>query len=298
MANFNIKYRTFDELMDEVLLDFKKYDLEGLIDNQDYIKVVKKINYELGLRIHQTKEEVIEISNHLGKLPEDLRIINMMLICSGGTMKQILPQGTHIEERILTPEYKLMPPDPKACSTPPIVCPPVEETYPCVQSTCKGDDFILVQKINTTTYEYRDFYKVKLKNRNSIINCDCPNLHWNSEYVAQIDKSGKYLETNFDTEKLYINYESEMVDEEGNLLVIDHDGINSYYEYKIKYHILENLIVNDENVSQAKLQLVMTQLREAKNFAHLIVKTPDFNELKQLHSVNRKAMWNRYYSMF
>lgn len=298
MANFNIKYRTFDELMDEVLLDLKKYDLEGLIDNQDYIKIVRKINYELGLRIHQTKEVVIEIDNHVGKLPEDLKMINMMLICAGGKIKQILPQGTNIEERILTPDYKPMPQDPKPCSTEPIQCPPIQETYPCVQTTCKGDDFILVQRINSISYEFRNFYKVTLKNRNSIINCDCPNLHWNSDYVGQIDKSGKYLETNFNTEKLYINYESEMVDEEGNLLVIDHDGINPYYEYKIKYHILENLIMNDENVSQAKLQLVMSQLREAKNFAHLIVKTPDFSELKQLHSVNRKAMWNRYYSMF
>lgn len=298
MSNFNIKYRTFDELMDVVLLDFKKYDNEGLIDKNDYIKVVKKINYELGLRIHRTKETVLEVCHNKLKLPEDLKVINMMLICNGGKLKQALPQGTHIEEKILTPEYKPMPPDPKACSVPPIQCPPVEEEFPCVQTTCQGDDFVLVQKTQYTYYEYRNFYKVALRYNNSIVNCDCPNLHWNSEYAAQIDSSGKYLETNFNTEKLYINYESDMVDDEGNLLVIDHDGINPYYEYKIKAQILENLIMDDETVNPAKFQLISQQLRESKNFAHMIVKTPDFKELKQLHSVNRKAMWNRYYSMF
>ena len=59
--NTQIKYRTFDELMDEVRLDFFTYEMEGMIEPSQLIKVAQKVNYDLGLRIYTEKQKVLEI---------------------------------------------------------------------------------------------------------------------------------------------------------------------------------------------------------------------------------------------
>ena len=88
-----------------------------------------------------------------------------------------------------------------------------------------------------------------------------------------------------------------MEDNEGNLLVPDHDLINEYYEYAFKSRILENLYINGEDVAQ-RMQLIEQRLRGARNNAKSVVNTPNFAELRQIWSANRKAMYSRYYDMF
>ena len=44
------KYRTFDELLESVRVDFSTYDLEGMIEPQQLIKVAIRVNYDLGLK--------------------------------------------------------------------------------------------------------------------------------------------------------------------------------------------------------------------------------------------------------
>ena len=54
------KFRTFDQLLEDVMVDFQTYALEGMIEPQQLIKVATRVNYDLGLRIHRTKEIVFE----------------------------------------------------------------------------------------------------------------------------------------------------------------------------------------------------------------------------------------------
>jgi hypothetical protein len=128
------------------------------------------------------------------------------------------------------------------------------------------------------------------------VDCDCPNLYWDSPFSGWI-KDG-YIYTNFPSGHLYLNYQGMLEDDNGNLLVPDHDLLNEYYEYALKKRILENLIMNDENVSQAKIQLVEDGHRKARNAAKSLVNTPNFAELKKLFESNRKAQYYKYYSMF
>ena len=88
-----------------------------------------------------------------------------------------------------------------------------------------------------------------------------------------------------------------MEDDDGNLLIPDHDMLNDYYEYAVKQRILENLLMNDEPVT-AKLQLVEVRLRASRNNALSIVNTPNFAEMRRLWESNRRAMYGRYYDMF
>jgi hypothetical protein len=58
-----LKYRTFNQLLEDVSVDFSMYALENMIEPQQLIKVVQRVNYDLGLRINMTKEVVLDIVN-------------------------------------------------------------------------------------------------------------------------------------------------------------------------------------------------------------------------------------------
>ena len=58
MGKTELKYKTFDELLSEVTSDLYTFDLEGMIDPAQLIKVAQRVNYELGLRIHKPKDVV------------------------------------------------------------------------------------------------------------------------------------------------------------------------------------------------------------------------------------------------
>jgi hypothetical protein len=106
-----------------------------------------------------------------------------------------------------------------------------------------------------------------------------------------------FLRTSFKTGKIYINYQGALEDDDGNLLIPDHDLLNEYYEYAVKQRILENLIMNNEPVDK-QLQIVEARLRAARNNALSMVNTPNFSEMREVWRMNRRAMYARYYDMF
>lgn len=144
----------------------------------------------------------------------------------------------------------------------------------------------------------RDRYKVLVPMRiekSKSVSADCLNLNSHAWHAAVI-KNG-FLVTNFDEGVVYINYQSMMEDDDGNLLVMDHPMVNEYYEYALKQRIFENLYINDENTAN-KMQLVEQRIRPARNNALSFINTPDFNELRKMWEANRKAQYHLYYNMF
>jgi hypothetical protein len=305
--NYTLKYRTFDELVSDVAMDFEKFDIEGMIQPQTLIKIARKVNYDLGLRIYQTKEVVLEVEKGFVKLPDDFYVFNFGLICGEYEEKVLLPQGTHVEERYLTPDYKWQPDTIDTCtdqtatptcqtcnaSTDPCNC---TVPTPCVQLDCKGNQYTLVQTLSYATRTYKFLRPFKMIANPMSVDCDCPNLYWESPYSGWI-KNG-YLYTNMPAAKVYMNYQGNLQDENGNLLVPDHEKLNEYYEYALKKRILENLIMNGEIVNQMQIQLIEDGYKRARNDAKSFVNTPNFAELKKLFESNRKAMYYKYFDMF
>jgi hypothetical protein len=320
--NYTLKYRTFDQLLADVQTDFKKHQLQDLIDPQDMIKVTKRINYDLGLRINQTKEIILEVEKGRVRLPNDFDVLNFALMCSSYTTKQYLPQGTHVEERIVggAPEYQVAPPkDVDWCETPPTPQTPVNPcTDPCAQCgnatencepcntccanpnsctiDCKGNVIQLVQTLTSETRHWTDLKRLRILENAVDVHCECPNLGWTAPDSAWI-KNG-WIYTSFKTGNLYLNYQGSLEDDEGNLLVPDHDVINEYYEYGLKQRIIENLIMDDEQVNPNKIQLIEQRYRAARNYALTVVNTPNFGELRRIYKMNRRAMHHKYYDMF
>ena len=100
---YTLKYRTFDQLLEDVSIDFGAYSLEGMIEPQQLIKVALRVNYDLGLRIHQQKEILLDIEKNKAKLPSDFYVLNFAYQCGSYEVKEWVPSGTHIEERIIAP---------------------------------------------------------------------------------------------------------------------------------------------------------------------------------------------------
>lgn len=271
-----LKYKTFNQVLEDVSVDFSMYSLENMIEPQQLIKVVQRVNYDLGLRINMTKEAVIDIENRKIRLPDDFYVMNYALLCGSYTLQTPALSGTHTEDVILTNI-----PDDAACN-----------------SVCINDCGQYIQVVQKLTYETR-YYEVNapvsLAGDSKTLSCDCPDNSWKSPFRGQLKNGFIYM--NIETGKVYINYQGALEDDEGNLMVIDNPVINEYYEYALKQRILENLYMNGEDVMQ-KLNLVEQRYRAARNNALSLVNTPNFAEMRKVWEMNRKAQYFNYYDMF
>ena len=301
--NHTLRYRTFDQLIDDVSVDFRNYSLQNMIEPQQLIKVVMRVNYELGLRIMQQKDAVVEVCHGHGKLPDDFFALNYGMLCGSHTVEQIIPSGTHVQDipcsNEITPYYvapaetpNLCGPDADQC-TPRIICNPCAERPTCCLNEC-GGTYELVQIVKTQKFTYKYMYPLKIRS-SKFVDCDCPNIGWQCPDEASI-KDG-FIYTNFSDGKVYINYQGLMEDDKGNLLLPDHPLLNEFYEYAVKHRILENLYIAGEDVAQ-KLQYIASMLRPARNNATSLVNTPNFEEMRRVFEVNRRAQYSKYYSMF
>tara|TARA_R110002020_G_scaffold24074_13_gene79581 strand:- start:5736 stop:6665 length:930 start_codon:yes stop_codon:yes gene_type:complete len=296
------KYRTFDQLLEDVSVDFSTQALEGMIEPQQLIKVATRVNYDLGLRIQRTKEAVIDVEHSKGQLPEDFNTLNYAFCCGSYTVSNTLPAGTTVDTTYT--KYVPEPGDPQQCITPTDcndvcvvqTCPTGTVTDPKTrETTTTYDEYMVVQFVGAEQYRtYSNYMPLRISTSNKVL-CDCPNVNIQAMNIAEIRDN--YLITNFKTGNVYISYQGSMEDNEGNLLVLDHPYCNEYYEYALKERILENMIFAGENVSQ-QLSFIQNKLRAARNNALGFVNTPDFEEMRKIWEVNRRAQYHNYYNMF
>jgi hypothetical protein len=325
--NYTLRYRTFDQLLEDVTIDLNSFALENMIEPQQLIKLAKKLNYDLGLRLNQTKEIILDVCHGKVKLPDDFYTFNFAFIC--GKYEEHLGydgwgSGTNIQEV----PYNEVPANVDQCALPTVNCrtcnsnpcnhtaacdlnhpivDPAAVTYdplnpygntciaPRVFMNCKGEKWELIQVLNTgVTRRYTAMVPLRMKASQGI-ECDCPNLYYNTHNEGWL--KGGFLFTTFDTGKVYLNYQGQMEDDQGQLLVPDHDLLNEYYEYAFKQRILENLYLNGEDVAQ-RMQLVEQRVKAARNNALSLVNTPNFREMYDLWWTNRRAQYSKYYDMF
>ncbi len=286
------KYRSFDELLESVKVDFSTYDLEGMIEPQQLIKVAIRVNYDLGLRINRTNSSIIDVENNKAQLPSDFKTLNFAAICGKYRVNTTSVSGTTTENQPLTwtPE-----PGYQAPCTDGATCKDVCIVQPCKDDTSK--DFMVVQRVSASTYrEFSSFIPLRITDvSGAYCTTQCPNLGVTAVDRAEL-KDGFVL-TNFKSGKIFLNYQATLEDERGNLLVLDHPYCNEYYEYAIKSRILENMIFAGENV-QNQLTMIEARLKGSRNNALSFVNTPNFEEMRKIWEVNRHAQYSKYYDMF
>jgi hypothetical protein len=286
--NTELKYRTFDELLDEVSVDFKVYSNEGMIEPGELIKVAQRVTYDLGLRIHKTKEVILDVEKRRAKLPDDFYVVNYAMLIGRYKISTPAIQGDQRESVCVASVCRKCHGNSNECGC--------DDLY-SVAVDVHGDDsgsLVLVQKIKSETRVYDHFERIHLGGGKYLQNDE---LHGDRPCPNNGEIKNGYIYTNLQEGKIYLSYEGALEDDEGNLLVLDHPMINEYYEYALKQRILENLFMSGEEVSQ-KMQLIETRLRAARNYALTIVNTPNFSEMKKLWEMNRRAQYNKYYDMF
>lgn len=293
-----------------------------MIEPQTLIKAAKRCNYELGLRINKTKQVLLDVDKGRVRLPDDFYTFNYGLLCNQQTVTSALPQGLHIEHSDVVPAYKSLPESVSTCTDgsacPSCQCitndcgcpistpcdglvynPDIPYGDDCVKPrvfvNCKGDCVEIIQKIRTETRVYNQIIPLRIVNNGANIDGECPNLYMQAKDEIWIKDN--FLWTSFDCGTVFLNYQGDMEDEEGNLLVPDHDLLNEFYEYALKEKILENLMFNDENVVN-KLSYIQPKLKAARNNAMSLVNTPDFAEMRKVHQMNRQAQYKKYYRQF
>ena len=282
------KYRTFSQLMEDVSIDFSNYALEGMIEPAQLIKVATRVNYDLGLKIHRTKEVILDIEHGKAQMPMDFQYLNYAFRCGSYSINNTMPSGTHIETFNDVP-YVPAPGESGPCEDP-------ECRDVCVIKTCDDkNSYQLIQRVGPSNFRtFTDWTELRIQGVNDKV-CYCPELGAQAPDIAEL-KDG-FLLTTFKTGKVYISYQGAMENAAGELLVLDQPYCNEYYEYAIKQRILENMVFNGENVSN-QLQLVETRLRASRNNALSFVNTPNFAEMKKMWEVNRRAQYHNYYNMF
>lgn len=293
MALREYQYRTFDQLLSAVLSDFKTYDQEGMIDPQDLIKIAQKVNRQLGVKIHRNKQRIIELNKGKVRLPNDYYKLNVAIVLGEKEVKTMNMQGVQTEDIVL----------PADCNNPS----PLPGSI--FNSTCRpgtarvtecGQEYAVVQHFSHQQHIYHHLHKLRIKPGPDVLDQrkhhekNTPETH-ESDREAYI-KNG-WLYCNFDTGKIYIDYVSEMEDEDGNLLVLDDDIINEYYEYAMKERILENLMIEGEDVAN-KLNMIAGKRRTAHIEAVTRAGMYEFDELAQIWEANRLAMYKKYYYQF
>lgn len=290
MGKIEIKYRTFDELLYEVNQDFSMYSAEGMIEPAQLIKVAQRVSYDLGMRIHGTRDRVLEIIKGKARLPEDFYVLNYALLMDSYKVQEPVIAGRQTEDVKFVVDPQVC----RKCGSQAMAC-GCTDTY-STTSQC-GDEWVVVEKIRAQTRIYDHFEKLHFSTSKFLSDYAKKQGLAGHGNVSQAEIKNGFLYTHLETGKVYINYEGALEDEEGNLLVLDHPLINEYYEYALKKRILENLFMNGEDVGQ-RIQLIEPLYRAARNNALSIVNTPDFKEMQDLFMMNRKAMYHKYYTPF
>jgi hypothetical protein len=274
-----LKYKTFEELMASVKSDLHLYADNNLIDERNCIKAVLECNSILGLKINPIVECVLPINNFKADMPKNLKQAYsafMVFQEVGGLLSSSYGTSTrqYTKEQLLSKGIT-----------------PTEGS--CRLTSC-GNQFFVAANYEKTEVIFDKVVPVYLSETTlSKFTKQSPNRLFNKQREFTIDFKNEEIQTNIETGTLYISYLSELMDEEGNLLVLDHDYINPYYEWTLKAKILEDLFYNSEADVQQKLQDARNNRDQYRNRAVSLVVKPEYREISNY----RKKIEQDFYDL-
>lgn len=287
MAKYN--YITFDQLMASVESDFNSYADAGLMNRGVAIKAVRKVNEDLGLKLNKEKEAIIEIKNYKGDLPEDFMYLQLALACTvqhynlgPGTVF-----GTHTVEHNLPKEETTI------TEVPVNVYQNSNPWGQCQLNECNGTYWV-TQIYKEKQIKFNQLIPLKLTPK-SLKYCSDSCLNQKVQRAAyDIDIENGQIVTGFREGKIYINYLADMVDEENNVLILDHPLLTDYYEYSVKKRFLENFFMNGDVDAVSRLQYVNNELRDSRLRALNFINTIEYTDIQDTYKINRSRFYKRY----
>ena len=274
-----LKYKTFDQLMASVKSDLHLYADNNLIDERNCIKVVKECNATLGLKINPIIETVLCIKDFKADMPLNLKQAYsafMVFQQSKGLLSSSYGTSTrqYSKEQLLN---KGITPTQGSCRL----------------SAC-GEQFFVTQKFEQTEVIFDKIVPVYLsQSALSKFTKTSPSRLFNKQREFEIDFKEQEIITNIESGTLYLSYLSDLVDEEGNLLILDHDLVQFYYEWAVKAKILEDIYYNSEADVKMKLEDARQHVGFERNKAVSLILKPEYRELANY----RKKLEQEFYDL-
>ena len=277
-----LQYKTFSSVMASVEEDLKQYADNNLISRRNYIKVAKRINSDLGPKINRKREVCISVRDYKAEVPIDLLSVICMVATTIDTFGTLHPaiHGT----RLVTN------------TTEELVDKGFTPTVSAARLTCSGSCTFITKITSSTEVQYNSFYKLAPSASSlSFFQNSSPNVSWESQYTLSMNESE--MTFNFKEGEIYISYIANMVDEEGNLLVLDHDLVNEYYEFAIKERILYDLWINGEDTYNKYVDTRDVQLPKARQVGRRIVHTPEYKTMCEHNNKILREFYDTFYKM-
>lgn len=242
MADLN--YRTYDSLLSSVKKSLYLYNDNNLIKDANYIKIARRINTELTIKINQQKEEQIDVENYRAFLPPDCHSITGVVAVVGKEA--------------------------------------------CEELDKHNFNLDILARKNIRIYPLKPTRKSLYKFSKTSFNRFCK-----SEY--QVDVSEGEMSFNFEVGVVVVAYVAELVDEGGNLLVLDHSIVNDYYESAIRAEMLKDLWYNADADTYNKYQNEVERvLPKAQKKAEGIVFFPGYRKLREYSNKINAEYYNKY----
>ena len=283
--------------------EFKSYFDTGAVDDLLFPTYLDKCLKKLGRSSYIISEDVIEIDNFQGRLPDNfyavreawmLTNINSITHREAGSFYSQTTDSSIIQISSITTN--------QACGN-------NNCTNPNCDGGCTPLDKTIVYKVNNSTnYTFRKEYLLKPGNISASKQCDVNYMdNWNdysiintpgSSTVDSFDIRDNKFVTNFRNGFVQIIFYATEHDDLGNQLIPDNYRIKEFVEAFIKYKVIEQLTnqVNDETINQLerKLDRYKMMADEAYVMAELEIKKQDVYSKQRsiVRNLNRFNMYN------
>lgn len=276
-----LKFKSSQQLFDRIKKRLSSFDAEDLIDDGDFHKHVVYILEELGQAVYKECEAVVEIKNHKGKMPANMRVFHAAMKCrtKGGRVKSVNEQKPLIyyQDTEISQE-----------------CPPNDCGIRCNEDM--GKTKIVIRNFVNGEDEQCSMEAIaglRLAPGSTICTEDGKKMFRNYPDEITIDDDG-YVHTAFQEDYIYIQYYGVPIDKNGLPMIPVNETIEKAIEYYILSQLFEDFYLNATvpNIGQS-LQYINSRLDFYLPQARYWAKLPSFQ--KMVNSIRRNRSRNHFF---
>lgn len=277
-------HRPVSELFAIVKGDFKKFDEEGLIDEDNLIKTVMYCNEKLGLAVREVREVAVPVHNYKAELPKDFEKLYYTFALG--------PTGTSITSTTVTSYV-----DPFNNNFDSDVI--WEANLDRESLGCVDNYNVTIQKaMKAEVYNHGSWVEVDVAPSSyEYCHIDCPNKKKKGRYTLTLHKD--HIETPFKEGTLYLMYIGAMTDENGEITFPFNPMITPYYEWMIKEKILSDALFNSDATNITELyKLAQSERVKAWIDAYNFTFDAGWGEYTKLQKKKELGWYHKHFKYF
>lgn len=275
----NLQYIPLSKILASVRNDLPAADNQGFIDESRIIKIIALCNEKLGIRIREKKECFLPVRNFHAQLPLDFwKVVYTAAIetTSFGISNYRDPFNNTVTLEMKAEAY-------------------CRASLEVISQGCVRDCPMRVIKRCGTDLQttYTNLIPLSLS-KNSDNYRD--NFCWNGAGKYTIDINEETIDLPFREGELYFMYFTNLLNENGEIMVPFHPLISNWYEWCIKEKIYEDMMFNSDGDVVNKLKYAKQEKAKYWLDALSFVTDPFYKELEQIQKRKEMKFYNEYFN--